>query len=73
MSDVYVFIYWQASMEEQGGLGGCSPRKFFEIASGAIFGSTTRHSNFFHTALAVVFAKVQCLYFRRKLSVSSTE
>jgi len=29
--------------------------------------------NFFHKALAVVFAKVQYLYFRRKLSVSSIE
>jgi len=29
--------------------------------------------NFFHKALAVIFAKVQYLYFRRKLSASSIE
>ena len=35
----------QANMQDQGGLGGCSPRKFLEIgcseiASGTIFGPT---------------------------------
>jgi len=29
--------------------------------------------NFFHKVLAVIFAKVQYLYFRRKLSASSIE
>ena len=29
--------------------------------------------NFFHKALAVIFAKVQYLYLRRKLSASSIE
>ena len=47
MSDVYVCIYKQASMQVRlGGSGGCSPREFLEIkcseiSSGAISGHSS--------------------------------
>ena len=52
-----------------------SPHHFSAVA--AYIKISPRHdagcSNFFHKALAVVFAKVQYLYLRRKLSASSIE
>ena len=51
MSDVYVCIYKQATRQDYGGLGGCSPRKFLEIrcseiASGAIFEQKQSNSSY---------------------------
>ena len=50
MSDVY--ISKQASRQDYGGLGGCSPRKFLEIrcseiASGATFGQKQSRSSYY--------------------------
>ena len=62
MSNVYVCVYKQTSTQDQGGLGGCSPRKFLEIrcskiASGAIFGQKqSRSSYYFIQFLAVLHA-----------------
>ena len=52
MSNVYVCVYKQTSRQDQGGLGGCSPRKFLEIrcsevASGAIFGQKQSRSSYY--------------------------
>ena len=64
MSDVYVCIYKQASMQDYG-VWGCSPRKFLkircsEIASGVIFGQKKSLSSYYFIQFSAVihaFAK----------------
>ena len=74
MSDVYVCIYKQASRQDYGGLGGCSPRKFLEIrcseiASGAIFGQKQSCSSYYFIQFLAVlhaFAKPAGFKFPRE-------